>query len=143
MARGLSSASRIAATSASRSSGSTIAPSAPSCTAFTAGKFTDAVPDGIQQELDALAFDDTIPNALWEEMLSAGAAHAEAVGGEGRTQLAASYARALLSGTDFMSLFSAQTSLWDLLWFGLAISTAWKIMAGRPEPEPEQGGAAV
>lgn len=106
-------------------------------------QFTDAFPDEIQQELDALAFDDTIPNALWEEMLSAGSAHAEAVGGEGRTELAASYARALLSGTDFMSLFSAQMSLWDLLWFGLAISTAWKIMAGRPEAEPEPGGAVV
>lgn len=96
-------------------------------------RFTNSFPDEIQQQLDALAFNDTIPDALWEEMLSAGAAHAGAVGGEGRTQLAAGYARVLLSGTDFMSLFSAQLSLWDLLWFGLAVSTAWKIMAGRQD----------
>ena len=104
---------------------------------------SDAFPEEIQQRIEALAFDDTIPDVLWGEMLSAGTEHAEAVGSDGRAQLAAQYASFLLSGTDFMTLLTAQMSLWDLLWFGLAISTAWRIMAGRQKPELQPGEAGA
>jgi len=98
-----------------------------------------ALPDEIQQSLEALAFDDTIPDALWVDMLNAGSEHAEAVGSEGRAELAGQYASFLLAGTDFLTLLGAQMGLWDLLWFGLAISTAWRIMAGKREPEAQSG----
>lgn len=100
---------------------------------------SDALPTEIQERLEALASDDTIPDALWVDMLSAGAQHAEAAGSDGRAQLAAQYASFLLASTDFMTLLSAQMSLWDLLWFGLAISTAWRIMSGRQDRNPQPG----
>ncbi|MGD8699551.1 MAG: hypothetical protein PVJ43_09695 [Gemmatimonadales bacterium] len=100
-----------------------------------------ALPVEMQQKLEALAFDDTIPDALWLEMLSAGTEHAESVGSEGRAELAAQYASFLLSGTDFMTLLGAQMSLWDLLWFGLAISTAWRIMSGKQRQGMQPGEA--
>ncbi len=89
----------------------------------------DALPEDVRARYDALADDDTIPDALWADMLAAGAAHLEAAEPEDRDSIAEGYASYLLSGIDFMTLLQMQMSLWDLLWFGLAISTAWKIMA--------------
>ena len=36
---------------------------------------------------------------------------------------------------NFIGLVRSQLSLWDVLWFGLAIATAWRIMARHPEPK--------
>ncbi len=88
-----------------------------------------ALPADIQQQYEALADDDTIPDALWYGMLEAGGAHIASLQPEERGRLAANYASYLLSGFDFTTLFVMQMSLWDILWFGLAIATAWKIMA--------------
>lgn len=104
---------------------------------------SEALPTEIQERLEALAYDDTIPDSLWVDMLMAGKEHAEAVGSDGRAELASQYASFLLSGTDFVTLFNSQMSLWDLLWFGLAISTAWRIMGGRQaRQEPQPGESA-
>jgi hypothetical protein len=98
---------------------------------------SDALPDEVQERYDALAYEDTLPDALWGEMLAAGTAHAASVGPEQRSEIASQYASYLMANIDFLTLLSAQMSLWDLLWFGLAITTAWKIMAGR-EPTGDQ-----
>ncbi len=93
------------------------------------------LPADIQQQYDALTDDDTIPDALWLGMLEAGGAHLASLQPEERTRVAADYASYLLSGFDFTTLFVMQMSLWDLLWFGLAIATAWKIMASERQSE--------
>lgn len=96
---------------------------------------SEALPADVQQRYDALAMDDTLPDALWEDMMQAGESYLASVDQDERDRIAADYASYLLSGTDFGTLFSLQISLWDLLWFGLAITTAWKIMAGKAEEE--------
>lgn len=98
----------------------------------------EALPVDLQERYDALAEDDTLSDALWAEMLNAGATHAASVQADERERIASDYADYLLSGIDFMTLFSLQMSLWDLLWFGLAITTAWKIMAREPKAEEMQ-----
>jgi hypothetical protein len=96
---------------------------------------SEALPADVQQQYDALAEDDTLPDALWEDMLKAGESYLASVDTQERDRIAADYASYLLSGIDFGTRFSLQLSLWDLLWFGLAITTAWKIMAGKAEEE--------
>jgi hypothetical protein len=97
---------------------------------------SEALPADVQQRYDALAEDDTLPDALWEDMLHAGESYIASADTDERDRIAANYASYLLSGTDFATLLRLQISLWDLLWFGLAITTAWKIMAGKAEEEP-------
>ncbi len=94
-----------------------------------------ALPADIQEQYDALADDHTIPDALWYGMLEAGGAHLASLQPEERSRIAADYASYLLSGFDFTTLLAMQMSLWDLLWFGLAIATAWKIMARERQSE--------
>jgi hypothetical protein len=97
---------------------------------------TDGFPTEIQQQLDGLSFTDTLPDALWEEMLAAGSEHAAQMSAAERERVAIEYADLLVGAVGFVELFRAQLSPWDLLWFGLAIVTAWKLMvtgAGRPE----------
>lgn len=104
-----------------------------------------ALPSDIQQQYEALADDDTIPDALWYGMLEAGGTHLASLQPEERGRLAANYASYLLSGFDFTTLLFMQMSLWDVLWFGLAIVTAWKIMAHQREVEatPEPVSSSV
>jgi hypothetical protein len=88
-----------------------------------------ALPGPIQQKLDALSFSDTLPDALWAEMLTAGATHAATLGEPDRDRIAAAYASVLIERMGFMGLLQSQSGPWDLLWFGLAITTAWRMMA--------------
>jgi hypothetical protein len=92
-----------------------------------------SLPEDIQAQLDALSLDDTLSDALWANMLAAGADHAAAAGPDERERIAADYASVLVGGVGFMELFRSQMSGWDLLWFGLAVTTAWKIMSGKRE----------
>lgn len=94
-----------------------------------------ALPAELKSRLDALAFDDTIPDALWADMLDVGAAHAAQAGPEKREMIAATYADVLLSSAGFGDLLQSQMTLWDLLWFGLAVTTAWQLLAGRRDEE--------
>ncbi|NIR43543.1 MAG: hypothetical protein GWN99_06550 [Gemmatimonadetes bacterium] len=87
------------------------------------------LPPDVQERLDALAYEDTISDALWQDIMAAGAAHADSVGPAGQRRIAAAYADLLLSDADPLALFFGQMTVWDLLWFALGIITAWKIMA--------------
>lgn len=98
-----------------------------------------SLPAEIKTRLDALAFDDTIPDALWADMLAVGSAHAAEAGPEKREAIATTYADMLVSSAGFGDLFQSQMTLWDLLWFGLAVTTAWQLLArGRDEEESAQ-----
>ncbi len=93
-------------------------------------QLADAIPNELQERLDALGFDDTIPDALWSDMMAAGTAHATRSGSEEQGRIAAQYAAALLANVGVLERLRSQLSPWDLLWFGLAVSTAWRFMRG-------------
>jgi hypothetical protein len=104
---------------------------------------TGALPQPVQSRLDALGEADTIPDALWAQMVEAGAAHvAEATRVE-RDSMAVAFASAVVGGAGPFDLLQAQLSAWDLLWFFLAITTAWRLLSVRREsaPEPVQATA--
>lgn len=101
-------------------------------------RLIDAIPDQLQEHLDALGFDDTIPDALWGDMMAAGTAHATRAGSEEQRRIAAQYAEALLANVGVLERLRSQLSPWDLLWFGLAVTTAWRFMrGGSAEAVPE------
>jgi xanthosine utilization system XapX-like protein len=94
-----------------------------------------ALPGDLQEKLQRLSFTDTLPDALWAEMLAASAAHAASLDDTAADRVASDYAEVLLGDASFIGLVRSQLSLWDVLWFGLAIATAWRIMARHPEPK--------
>jgi hypothetical protein len=89
---------------------------------------TQAFPPELQVRLDALSETDTLPDALWEEMMAAGDAHAATLTPEERARLAAHYATTMQAGVSPWTQLRWGFSLWDLLWFGLAVSTAWRML---------------
>jgi len=94
-------------------------------------RLTDAMPDQLEERLDALGFNDTIPDALWGDMMAAGTDHATGSGPDEQRRVAAQYAEFLLSNVGLFERLRSQLSPWDLLWFGLAVTTAWRFMRGR------------
>ena len=87
-------------------------------------------PEGIQTQLDALGGDDTLSDALWQEMMAASAAHAGAWTSADSSAIAAAYADAILVRLGTLDRLRMQFGLWDLLWFGLAVVTAFRILRG-------------
>ncbi len=88
-----------------------------------------AFPAALQARLDALAPEDTLPDALWEEMVAAGSAHVATLAPAQRDSFASAWASAVGSTYSFLQVLRWQFSGWDLLWFGLAVSTAWRMLA--------------
>ncbi len=103
---------------------------------------TEAWPEHVQARLDELGNDDTLPDALWLDMQTAAATHASEAGPEGRERIATAYADRLLGGMTSFALFRAQFGPWDLLWFGLAVATAWRMLRGGGAPAAEEPAAA-
>ncbi|MDH3496774.1 MAG: hypothetical protein OER21_08435 [Gemmatimonadota bacterium] len=103
---------------------------------------TETWPEPVQARLDELATDDTLPDALWLDMQTAAATHASNAGPDGRQRIATAYAGRMLSGTTSFELFRAQFGLWDVLWFGLAVVTAWRLLRGGGAPATAEPAAA-
>ena len=84
----------------------------------------------VSMQLATLSPTDTIPDALWPKMLDeAQARMAEAPEAE-RVRVATAFMNKFMDKMDLTDQFGASLSLFDLLWFGLAIATAFKIMRG-------------
>lgn len=99
-------------------------------------------PAGIQTQLDELGADDTLPDALWREMLVASAAHAGSWTSADSAAIAAAYAGAILGQVGTLDRLRWQFGPWDLLWFGLAVVTAFRLLRAPPsQPEPEAPAA--
>jgi hypothetical protein len=99
-------------------------------------------PEGIQTQLDALGGDDTLSDALWQEMMAASAEHAGAWTSADSSAIAAAYADAILVRLGTLDRLRMQFGLWDLLWFGLAVVTAFRMLrGGRAPPEPQESAA--
>lgn len=99
-----------------------------------------AFPPPLQARLDSLSETDTLPDALWEEMVAAGHEHARTLPDTERTQLAEYYAATIGASVGPWQQLRWGFSLWDLLWFGLAISTAWRLLKPQPATVPAGKG---
>lgn len=93
-------------------------------------------PDGIQARLDSMGTDDTLSDALWKEMLDASAAHASSWTSEDSAAIAAAYAGAIMGRLGTLDRLRMQFGPWDLLWFGLAVVTAFRILSATPPQQP-------
>jgi hypothetical protein len=94
---------------------------------------TSSLPESVEKELNALAEDDTLPDALWEEIVAVAAFHLESLDDAGREALAADFTNAILGGVTTADRWNASFSGFDLLWIFLAVSTAWRMLAGKHE----------
>jgi hypothetical protein len=93
--------------------------------------------DGIQAQLDALTPADTVSDALWVSMQTAGADRLEGASTPERERMADQYAGMILSSIGTTGMLRAQLTAWDLLWFFLALTTAWRMLSGaEPAPAP-------
>ena len=107
---------------------------------------TEGFPEGVQERLDALAFEDTLSDALWDEMLDAADVHVTSLSPEERSQTVEEYTYAVFGQMGLGDMLVAQASVYDLLWLFLAVSTAWKMTAKDEEegsPRAVEGGSGV
>ena len=99
-----------------------------------------AFPAPIQARIDALSENDTMPDALWEEMVAAGENEVARRSPEDRAALGRMYMTRVKETLGFWRQLSWHLSPWDLLWFGLAISTGWSMLARTTTPAGAKGG---
>mgnify|MGYP006969431548 CR=1 FL=1 len=100
-----------------------------------------AFPEAIQVRLDSVAETDTLSDALWEDMVAASEEHLATLSQEEREQLTAEYAAEISGRVGAWQQMMWGFSLYDVLWFGLAITTAWGLLKPRPEVLAESGTA--
>lgn len=98
-------------------------------------RMQNTLPAEIQSQLAALPYGDTLPDDLWGEMVAAGAAHAATLGEAERERIATQFADMFVGQAGFFQMLKGQMGPWDLLWFGLAIATAFKMMSAAPVPK--------
>lgn len=94
---------------------------------------TSSLPESVQSGLDGLAEEDTLPDDLWAEMMAAAAIHLDSLDDAGREALAEDFSIAVAGGLTAADKWSSAFSGFDLLWFFLAVSTAWGMMRGKHE----------
>jgi hypothetical protein len=94
---------------------------------------TSALPEHVQSGLDALAEEDTLPDGLWAQMMTAAALHLDSLDDAGREALAADFSSAVAGGLTAADKWGSAFSGFDLLWFFLAVSTAWGMMRAKHE----------
>ena len=96
-------------------------------------QFTGGFPADLQARYDAVAVDDTLSDAMWEEMLAAARIHLDTLPENDRVLLAEQFTGVALVQAGMLGRVTAQMGPFDLLWLFLAVSTAWGMM--RPEEE--------
>jgi hypothetical protein len=100
---------------------------------------TETLAEDMQTQLDALGPADTLSDSLWMAMQAAAAEHADSMSAEGKAQLADAYARTIMASIGTTGMLRAQLGPWDLLWFLLALTTAWRMLSGAPAvPAPAE-----
>jgi|RhiMethySRZTD1v2_1073278.scaffolds.fasta_scaffold287835_3 hypothetical protein len=91
---------------------------------------TKGWPPSIQSRLDGMSESDTLSDAMWAEMRAVADSHSARLSEDDRNRLISEYRTAMLSSFGPWEQLRASFSLWDILWAGLAVSTAWKMMRG-------------
>ncbi len=95
-----------------------------------------AFPSEVQAGLDALSETDTLPDTLWTAMVAAGQSHADSLSEAERSDLASEYATVVAARVGVWEQLRWGFSFYDLLWFGLAVSTAWGMLKPRGNEAP-------
>ena len=97
-------------------------------------QFNGGFPKDVQARYDAIADGDTISDALWEEMVSAGSTHLGTLSEDERIGLAEQFTGFAFAQAGLLGRVTAQMGPFDLLWGFLAVSTAWGMMKQEQEP---------
>jgi hypothetical protein len=92
--------------------------------------YEDELDEATRDEVHAtLAAGDTLSDAVWAAMLEQAAPRLEAMDDDERRAFARGIAKAYMGGS-LVNAIRVQLSGWDLLWFGLAVVTAFQMMNG-------------
>ncbi len=97
-------------------------------------QFNGGFPKDVQARYDAIPDGDTISDALWEEMVSAGSTHLGTLSEDDRIGLAEQFTGFAFAQAGLLGRVTAQMGPFDLLWAFLAVSTAWGMMKQEREP---------
>jgi short subunit fatty acids transporter len=92
-----------------------------------------------QAAYDAIAEGDTLPVALTDQMVAQAQTRVATMSEDERHGVARWYAESAIGSMGLSDRIMSQMSGWDLLWFFLAISTAYGMM----KPSEPEGAAAV
>ena len=84
----------------------------------------------VSVQLAALSASDTVPDALFAKMLDEAQLRMANASAEEKERIAGGFADRILADLDLGEQFGSSLSLFDLLWFFLAIGTAFKLMRG-------------
>lgn len=98
----------------------------------------DQLPSDIVTDLARSAPDDSVAVAARTRLSDALDERIAAMSEAERESVATRYARAVVSDLGFVDRIRATLSAWDLLWFFLAVGTAWKLTAGSAEVVPAE-----
>jgi short subunit fatty acids transporter len=90
-----------------------------------------AFPDHVQSRLDGMTPEDTLSDALWDDLNAAATDYATAMDDAEGKRVSLQYANLVQDQIPLSEQLKSQFSLWDLLWFVLALTTAWRMMSGR------------
>lgn len=96
-------------------------------------QFNGGFPDDILSELEALADDDTLSDALWGRMVDAANVRLQSMSDEERETTARQFTMLAVGSMTFMDRITAQLGPFDALWALLAVSTAWGMLK-KPAP---------
>ena len=95
--------------------------------------------EGTLADYDAVQEGDTLSDALWDQMVAQARTRVATMTDEERATVASGFAESAIGSMGLSDRIMNQMSGWDLLWFFLAVSTAFGMMKAQ---EPE-GAAAV
>ena len=84
----------------------------------------------VSVQLAALSADDTVPDVLFAKMMDEAQLRMANAPEEEKQRIAQGFADNILADLDVGEQFGSSLSLFDLLWFFLAIGTAFKLMRG-------------
>lgn len=96
-------------------------------------QFTGGFPPDLQARYDAIPVNDTLSDAIWEEMLVAARAHLELLSEQEKVEIAEQFTGMALVQAGMVGRVTAQMGAFDLLWIFLAVSTAWSMLKREEE----------
>ncbi|HXF96407.1 MAG TPA: hypothetical protein VNI61_09935 [Gemmatimonadales bacterium] len=84
----------------------------------------------VNAELAQLGPRDTVPDLLWGSMMAEARQRMDGAPPQERERVARAMVTQIVGGMSITEQFMATLSLFDALWFFLALGTAWKFMKG-------------
>lgn len=99
-----------------------------------------AFPVDVQASVDSVAQGDTLSDALWLRMTGAGRQYMDSLPAAEREPIVREYAATLMAGIPFVIQMGWHFSAFDILWFFLALTTAWRMLSVSDRPEESAAG---